>query len=145
MKEHVQTRRGHQTGSLALQVVCAEAGKDLLVQVRHCHTGKTSLCLQIECFHMSSVACICSPVVGHESQLVREDLVSSSATVQDSIPRGVIEVRDTRCLSAKATLSARLLTPVWARDQSLYSMLSLLTHDGICMLSTSGSKDLTLT
>ena len=86
---------------------------------------------------MSSVACICSPVVGHESQPVREDLVSSSATVQDSIPRGVIEVRDTGCLSAKATLSARLLTPVWAREYSLYSMLS--------MLSTSGSKDLNLT
>ena len=45
--------------SLALQVVCAEAGKDLLVQVRHCHTGETSLCPQIK--RHASVFCHMCP------------------------------------------------------------------------------------
>jgi hypothetical protein len=66
--------------------------------------------------HLSSVT-LC-PVVGYRSHPIRLEFVIPSAIVQDSIPRGVIEVRYTRRLSAKAILSARLLSPVWAREES---------------------------
>ncbi len=61
-------------GCLALQVVCAKAGKDLLVQIRHRHTGEDSLGPEIERLHLSSVIRTYSPVAVCGSYPIGKDL-----------------------------------------------------------------------
>ena len=99
-------RRVHQ--DVAPPLVCAQAGQDLLVQVgrRHARAFLFSFVgLRLCCCRARAAAfgaCLCRPPPPPRS------LITSSRThpthVQDSVPRGVIEVR--KCLSIKGAEDA---------------------------------------
>ena len=76
---------------LLLQVVCPEAREDLLVQIRHRHSGERThspaVLLSLSAFPALAAICL---NMGYVS-LKGTD--SCSCWLQDSTPRGVIEVQ----------------------------------------------------